>query len=520
MTKKALLKDISFEKWNKIRITNPWGKYENPNSLIRKIADSSVLIKEGEGKKGLYFTQSGWDKFVIFIYPENLDEWGKVGTESPPRAPDYNVYVDKYGRKDKIGDWTENLNDVSKMLEEFITAEKKDETINKEIYDFMVKIMGNQEIEYEFIKEEPVQEGSVKNILLIGRTGGGKSTLGNVLVNKNDKFEAVFKESARSVSETKDYRVETLKVGNDTYRIIDTIGIGDTSLSEEDTLFELGKVAQELKLGINQIFFVGKGRFTKEEIEAFGLLGLVLFDKEVENYSSIVRTSFPDFRELDACEEDIEDLKNDNLELRKVIESVKERVIHTDTPPRRYLENPDPKYNHIRENWKDSNKKLWNFLGIKRDLKYLPQNLKDLNERIKEHIENKKEEKNRLQKKIEDLQSQINVSKDKTDNIKGQLEAEKKEHEAAKKLQEKLESLQKELADMKKQAVVDAMKEHERSFFADLRNNYRESIVQGANELDKILPFGGKIVGAIVGGTVGLIGGAASFLGYMWRGKG
>ena len=95
----------------------------------------------------------------------------------------------------------------------------------------------------------------------------------------------------------------------------------------------------------------------------------------------------------------------------------------------------------------------------------------------------------------------------------------KLQEEDAKKNQEALQSLQKTLADMKKQAVVNAMKEHETSFFADLRNNYRDCITQGAEGMDKILPFGGKIVGAAIGGTVGLVGGFASFLGYMWHGK-
>jgi hypothetical protein len=237
------------------------------------------------------------------------------------------------------------------MLEEFVTEEKEvDDAINKKVYDFMVQIMGDQEVEYEIKEEKPVQEGKVNNILLVGRTGSGKSTSANVLINKNNKFEPAFKESSGSVSETKSYQVETLKVGSDTYRIIDTIGIGDTGLSEEDTLFKLGEVAQELKLGINQVFFVGRERFTKEEVEAFGVLGLVFFDKEVENYSSIIRTAFPEFREETANKKDIEDLKRANSETKKIVESVKQRIIHIDAPPRRYLENPDSKFDYVREN--------------------------------------------------------------------------------------------------------------------------------------------------------------------------
>ena len=49
---------------------------------------------------------------------------------------------------------------------------------------------------------------NIKNILLIGRTGGGKSTLANTLINQNNNFEEVFKESAGSVSETKQVQIK------------------------------------------------------------------------------------------------------------------------------------------------------------------------------------------------------------------------------------------------------------------------------------------------------------------------
>src|SRR4051812_8707322 len=113
-----------------------------------------------------------------------------------------------------------------------------------------------------------------RNIILIGRTGGGKSTLGNVLVNKNDNFEEAFKESAGTSSETKKVEEKTFEVKLDEdgsekikYRVIDTIGIGDTTLTPQGVLIRLAEIADRVKKeGVNQILFVNKGRFTKEEI--------------------------------------------------------------------------------------------------------------------------------------------------------------------------------------------------------------------------------------------------------------
>src|SRR4051794_25250419 len=66
------------------------------------------------------------------------------------------------------------------------------------------------------------KENSNKSILLIGRTGKGKSTLANVLTNSVN-----FKESSSSVSETKNNQVEKFTFNNTHYTVIDTPGIGD-----------------------------------------------------------------------------------------------------------------------------------------------------------------------------------------------------------------------------------------------------------------------------------------------------
>src|SRR5205085_10773149 len=152
----------------------------------------------------------------------------------------------------------------------------------------------------------------VRNIILIGRTGGGKSTLGNVLVNKNGEFEPVFKESGRSISKTKTIKEELVEIdierdGSEKvkYRIIDTIGVGDTKLTPQGVLMRLAEIADRVKKeGLNQILFVTQGRFTKDEIEAYDLLSSIIFDKEVLKYTTVVRTNFPEFYDGDECEED------------------------------------------------------------------------------------------------------------------------------------------------------------------------------------------------------------------------
>jgi adenylate kinase family enzyme len=172
---------------------------------------------------------------------------------------------------------------------------------------------------------------NTRNILLIGRTGSGKSTLANVLMDENR-----FNVSAKSVSATKHIEEGIFEVDLDRggrekvkYRVIDTIGLGDTNMTPQGVLMRLAEMAGRVKReGLNQILFVTKGRFTKEEIEAYDLLSSIIFDKNVIKYTTIVRTGFEDFEDEEMCEEDREALKMENEDLAHIIRRV--RVVYFD----------------------------------------------------------------------------------------------------------------------------------------------------------------------------------------------
>src|SRR3954447_2937086 len=159
-----------------------------------------------------------------------------------------------------------------------------------------------------------------KIILLIGRSGRGKSTLANVVTNTNN-----FKESSGSVSETKEVQFEQFvdEKSNIDYAIIDTPGIGDTKMSDNEVLNIIAKAVYLGRNGISQVFFVNDGRFDQYEMATYDLLRTIIFDNDITKHTTIVRTRFPEFRDDEEYQKDInsmtEEAKKKENELRKKI---------------------------------------------------------------------------------------------------------------------------------------------------------------------------------------------------------
>jgi len=186
-----------------------------------------------------------------------------------------------------------------------------------------------------------------KKILLIGRSGRGKSTLANVLINKVnengqfEKFEEVFKEGKFSVSETREIKdmefehelVEQEEIKKITYCIIDTPGIGDTKLTQDEVLDIIAKAVYLVRDGVSRILFVTDGRFDEYEMITYNLLRSAIFDQDVTSYTTIVRTKFPEFEDEEERDVDINLMIQEGGELVEIIESCQREVIHVNNPP-------------------------------------------------------------------------------------------------------------------------------------------------------------------------------------------
>lgn len=168
-----------------------------------------------------------------------------------------------------------------------------------------------------------------RTILILGRTGNGKSTLANVLADPS--VSTLFKESCFGASQTKCFQKATVDAGGIRLTIIDTVGIGDTQLSTQDVLYKIADACYQVRGGLHQIFFVTKGRFTPEEVAAYNLLRSVIFNSEVVRYTTIVRTGFAPFRKPDMCDTDLASMERQNAQLKDLLSSCN-KVLHVNNP--------------------------------------------------------------------------------------------------------------------------------------------------------------------------------------------
>ena len=251
----------------------------------------------------------------------------------------------------------------------------------------------------------------IKNILLVGRSGRGKSTLANVLTNKineNGQFEEfiqIFKEGELNVSQTRNIQNAEFECQLDSeqeikkYCIIDTPGIGDTKLPPEEILEIISEAVYLVRDGVSRILFVTDGRFDKHETAAYNLLRSAIFDEEITNHTTIVRTKFSNFENEEEREKDIDKIK-ENEELKEIIDSCQEEVVYVNNPPVEIAGADDETEAEINKRKRSRSRKiLFDHLNKTcQEENYKPKNLEELEKKIHERMKKKRNLVNLLNK--------------------------------------------------------------------------------------------------------------------------
>ncbi|CAB5208491.1 unnamed protein product [Rhizophagus irregularis] len=225
---------------------------------------------------------------------------------------------------------------------------------------------------------------NIRNIFLIGRTGGGRSALANVLSDTSN-----FKEGAYTVSQTINAQKIDFNWNGKIFRVVDTIGVEHTKLSTKDTLLKIAEGIPLMPEGINHVLYVTGEGFTEEEINTFIMIRDSIFKSDILDYVTIVRTRFSDFRNKSECEKDLKIMREENELIAEIVDSCN-GVIHVNIPQIDIAKNDDDYEDRILVNKnarKKSREKTLTYLEeIYKDKRFKSENLEVLCNKIGEYI--------------------------------------------------------------------------------------------------------------------------------------